>query len=493
MKRRLLILTQDEQRAEAVDAEAMNGVEEAPEEGEVDATAPSMPKVHVRGVDKLNTYDIEQWAEEYYPRDLFKKVQWIDDTSANLVYDTEAAAAEALAALSAEQAEEPLQLRLAKGSSKHPDADLRIRQAIIADIKAPRAKDRSKFYLFNKEWDPDNPDNIRPDNRKRRFVEEDRRDRKYRRRDYGERSQSDEKRHFHESMYDDDPKPVAELRRGSSYSSGSEYGRRRVRYDEDLMTNNEKGRLRDRSASPVQDGDGRYGFDEVQPRRRTARARSPTPPRTRSGQNNRGARDNLRKELFPAKGASTALSNGHTNGSSQDSYSVRPSTPNSSRELFPDRMNTSIHRRQSAKALTPNEVANVMGRCQLYDGASESFTYSKPGRRPEGGIEREGDSGGGRDLFARINGGPQTQSSYGRLHETPSALDEDAGFSFKGAGRNNEEVGFSILGASRERAENPLVKELFPLKAASGNGGKDLFDGRIKGRGAQRRRAEDLF
>ena len=36
-------------------------------------------------------------------------------------------------------------------------------------------------------------------------------------------------------------------------------------------------------------------------------------------------------------------------------------------------------------------------------------------------------------------------------------------------------------------------QELFPLKANGGIGGKDLFDGRIKGRGAQRRRAADLF
>lgn len=53
----------------------------------------------------------------------------------------------------------------------------------------------------------------------------------------------------------------------------------------------------------------------------------------------------------------------------------------------------------------------------------------------------------------------------------------------------NDSGGFSILGASREKVENPLVKELFPTRS----GGKNLFDGRIKGRAAQRRRAEDFY
>ena len=71
--------------------------------------------------------------------------------------------------------------------------------------------------------------------------------------------------------------------------------------------------------------------------------------------------------------------------------------------------------------------------------------------------------------------------------------DDDVGVSIKGeASRSgNGNQGFSFLGASNgQRPENPLVKELFPIK----NGGqKDLFDGRVKGRANGRRRAEDLF
>ncbi|KAI7176648.1 hypothetical protein KC324_g9794 [Hortaea werneckii] len=94
------------------------------------------------------------------------------------------------------------------------------------------------------------------------------------------------------------------------------------------------------------------------------------------------------------------------------------------------------------------------------------------------------------------------ESSYGRLQNGPSLSnsqpeDDGPGFSFKGAGKNADSGGFIFKGASsKEKTENPLVKELFPLnKSGAGgrSGGKDLFDGRIKGRGNQRRRAEDLF
>lgn len=464
----------------------MNGVEEAPEEGEVTDKAPASDKVHVRGLDNLNTYDIEGWVEVHHSNDLFKRVEWIDDTSANLIYDTELAAAEALNTLSAEQVADPLQLRAAKRLTSHPDQELYIRQAILADVKAPRAKDRSKFYLFNQEWDPDNPDNIRPDNRKRRWQDDDRRDRKYRRRDYGSRRSSPERNQFHESMYDDDPKPVVAARK-PSYSSESEHGRRRGRYNDDLVRNTANGRLRDRSASPGRDGDGRYGFADVHPPRNTARPRSPRPSGIRPGRDNSRARDDLRKELFPDKRAATTLSNDRTNGNSADLFANRPVPSKPARELFPERLNGTSHRRQSAKDITANEVADAIGKYSFYDGTGEAFTYSRAGRRSEDTTQGKG------DLFSRISGGPKGESSYGRLRDPAQETENGGdGFSFKGAGRSSDNSGFSILGASRERVQNPLVKELFPLKASGTNGaGKDLFDGRIKGHA--RRRAEDLI
>lgn len=468
----------------------MNGVEAA-EEGEIDASAPAPTKVHIRGLDNLSQDDIIAWAEEHSAMDLFKKVQWIDDTSANLVYDTDVAGYEALVALSAEEVYDSMQLRQAKRASTHPDVELFVRRAIVADVKAPGAKDRSKFYLFRKEWDPDNPDNIRPDNRKRRWMDSDRGDRKYRRRDYEDdgrrRRVSRSAAAFHEDMYGDDPQ-VGDDSRRNSQSSGSDYPRRQAKNDEDLMANKQRGRLRDRSASPIHDEDGRFGFDDVQPLRRTARPRSHTPPGIRAGKNNRGARDDLRKELFPEKRATSTFATEPSNGTKNDLFANRQSSSGLGRELFPDRVNGAVHRRQSAKNLTPNEVADAIGRYN-FDGASEHRAYGGSGSRPVDADRST--NGGGRDLFSRISGGPKMESTYGRLHDRAAVSDADAGFSIKGAGRADD-AGFSILGASKELAQNPLVKELFPLKSKS-SGDKDLFDGRIKGRGAQRRRAEDLF
>jgi hypothetical protein len=393
----------------------MNGVE-AIEEGEVDASAPAPTKVHIRGLDNLSQDDILKWIEEHSSIDLFKKVQWIDDTSANLIYDTDIAAAEALNALSAEEVIEPLQLRAAKRVSTHPDVILQVRQAIVADVKAPGAKDRSKFYLFRKEWDPDNPDNIRPDNRKRRGLHDSGRNTKYRRRDY-----EDDRHHgrgsrnarvFHEDMYGDDPQAGDSSRR-NSHSSGSDHARRQSRYDEDLVASKDRARLRNRSASPSRDEDGRFGFDEVQPRRQTARPRSRTPLAKRAGKDNRSARDHLRKELFPSKRSSTPLSDDPMHGSANDLRSNLPASSSLSRELFPDRVNGSVHRRQSAKHITANEVADAIGR-YTFDGANERRTYSVSGRRPENGERgQRGDDAAGRDLFARISGGPKIDADYG--------------------------------------------------------------------------------
>jgi len=497
----------DEQQPNgAAGTEAMNGVEEAAEEGEVDANAPERTKVHIRGVDSFAPRDVRNFAGEHYALDQFQRMQWVDDTSLNLVYATEAAAEEALQALSAEEMVDPLQLRAAKRLSTHPDVELFVRQAVASDVKIQNARVNSAFYLNNPQYDPETRFQ---DGRKRRFDD----GRRYRNRDYdndykrrrmdvgdemySRRGSKDEP--FNVDLYDDAPaaKP-ARMERKDSYSSGSEYGRKRVRYEDDLMPGKEDGRLRNRSASPMRDGDGRFGFSDNQPRRRTARPRSPTPPRIRAGRDNRAARDNIRKELFPEKKATngTAFMNGHTNGNTIELFPNLSSPPKAPRELLHRRQDAhDLDREYSQKHRDVVEVTKNFGRCN-FDGADEyqdAYAYSdRPPRRSRKENEQP------RDLFSRIDGGATAKmdSSYGRLRDRPrsSRGDDEAGFSFKGAG-NGGSGGFSILGASRDRAENPLVKELFPLKAGGGGSGgkKDLFDGRIKGRGSQRDRAEDLF
>ncbi|KAI7662782.1 hypothetical protein KC322_g17192, partial [Hortaea werneckii] len=184
-----------------------------------------------------------------------------------------------------------------------------------------------------------------------------------------------------------------------------------------------------------------------------------------------------------------------------------------SRELFPN------HKRQAAHDLDMdysnrqvNQVTERMGRYSLgnhaFGGAANyynpaQYTYgfrSTDNQKSRSNNDRHRQERKPRDLFERMGSGkPKGESNYGRLQTGPSLSssqpqDDGPGFSFKGAGKNAESGGFIFKGASnKEKTENPLVKELFPLNNKPGSGGKDLFDGRIKGRGNQRRRAEDLF
>ncbi|KAK0924833.1 hypothetical protein LTR91_008134 [Friedmanniomyces endolithicus] len=439
--------------------EAMNGMEEAAEEGEVDVHA-LVAKVHVRGVNSFGPQDAENYAREHYSDELFSRVEWVDDTSINLVYDTDLAAEEALLAFSAEEVMDPLEFRPAKRLTTHPDVALFVRRATVSDVKVRGAHKHSRFYLDNPKYDPElRMTKRRPD------------DRGYRTREYGlkrrRRDMEDDRTSrrgsqgepWNEDLYDDDPVSVAARKERTNSYSSAENGRKRARVTEELFPDRLSGRLRNRSASPARDGDGRFGFGEEQPARRTARPRSRTPPERRRNATNGGARDDLRKELFPDKkpAAPSALTNGHSNGT-VELFPNHGSPPKTPRELFPN------HKRHDARDID-----------REYRQVEEAVDSRK---------QRDGKPNG--DLMSRISGGRDD----GRLlSRRPKSSEGDAGFSFKGAGSGGS---FSFKDASKGKApEGALVKELFPMKA--GDGGRDLFEGRIKGHGNQRRRAEDLF
>lgn len=247
------------------------------------------------------------------------------------------------------------------------------------------------------------------------------------------------------------------------------------------MSSREQGRLRNRSASPLRDGDGRYGFEENQPRRRPARPRSRTPlsrrdPAGRDYSHSSGVVDIYRKDLYKVAGP---------------------------RELFPN------HRRQDAHDLDLEYKGMEIRKCNISYNVTQclqncSRAYGIPERRQESGeqprelFSRHSNdqprdlfscvsSDKPRDLFSRITNGP---SAHGRLNEPQKTSQGDwLDLSTNGAGSGNNNGEFSFLGAST-RAPHPRVKELFPHKAGAEK--KELFDGRIKGRG-QRRRAEDLL
>lgn len=276
-------------------------------------------------------------------------MEWVDDTSANIVYNTEEAASHALKALTdlAESIPEqlsPLQARRAKPVPDHPDAVLHVRQATTADVKAPRAHEYSRFYLMNPEHNPRE--------RKREYDNRDRRGHGGRRPDRRRREEPREV--FDVSMYDDDTgadNPPRSLRMGSHSSfSSADHRRRTTRLDDDLLPRKDQGRLRNRSASPLRniEGDGRYGFSDEQPSRRPARRRSVTPPPRRRNLDSRIRSSTAQMELFPDKTKPSSLHASHSNDKSAIELFPDYASPKRSRELFPHKTAHSNHRRSDA-------------------------------------------------------------------------------------------------------------------------------------------------
>jgi len=305
----------------------------------LDDLAPT--KIHIRGLDNLTTDNIRQFAGEYYSLDDFQRVEWIDDTSANLIYESEQAAQEALIALSDlpdGHNVAPLQMRSAKPLPSNSETQLYIRQATLADKKAPRAHERSRFYLMNPDHDP----------RERKGDYDNRR--RGPRRDNRQRDEAPKP--FDVNMYDDAEEESPAL----SYDDEDDRRNTRRRDDRprrprggDLFAGKEKGRLRDRSASPVRDGDGRYGFNQEQPERRTARRRTISPAPRKKDLIPAARASNGPIELLPAKSTTKTFG--------LDAPVASASPPKRNRELFPNKSARSNHRRSDA--LDAGETATI--------------------------------------------------------------------------------------------------------------------------------------
>lgn len=528
-------------------------------------------KIHIRGLDNLTTDDIYAFAATHYPAQQPTKIEWIDDMSANIVYPSTSTAGTALRAFthlpdpSTSYPEDPLDSRPAKPHPSNPTTQLSIRLALLTDKKAPRAGDASRFYLLNPDKDP----------REQRRRQYDRRDRRPYPNDRRKRRRSEEEDHvpFDENMYDDGPtsldsritRPLPDSSRErernthprrrspdrdlfsarrterESYS----YKRPRREREDDLFaahpppshqtssTTNTRpphkesyGRLRDRSASPLrdgdregalEDGDGRHGFAEAgivmssnqnTEMGRRIRRRSFTPPSSRARNSNSNTQisggGNAGKELFAnAASRSSALNHGGTDG-----------------DLFPN----SLMAQTPLKATVVNGGGAAMSSGKKRAGHHRSDAFDAGSPVGSGVGSTAGAVGKGRDLFARIGGASSNQTNAANGNAGSGA----GGFSIRGGGINTttstnsgarqggeaEEAGFSIrgLGANHKR-----VKELFPERTSTGaassgssesngragvngKGGRDLFEGRLasgggslEGRITGRRRAEDLF
>ena len=429
-------------------------------------------KIHVRGLDNLTTADIKAFTSEHFATEELVRVEWIDDTSANIVYESTEASIQALLSLTDFYVADsntlsPSRLRQAKLFSAQPKVQLHIRQAMLTDVKMPRARDASRFYLMNPDKDPRE---CRKHTDSRHSGRGEYENRRYK------RPRDDEKDvPFDVNMYDDDPGSVAareisgrkKLECRSSFMSDDNNDRiKRMRFGSgfgvDLfsvrLSQNKDARLRDRSASPNRnnDGDGRFGFEDIGSRPKSVRQKSLTPPVVR---NPTSTRDNAGKELLGSvqsrpSGVVPQSSISAMNGIKLSSNKSSPSKPGS-RELFPPK--GSAHRRTDA-----------------FDAADEVADIKS------------------RNSADRIPGGPnRRRDKQSTLVVDMEDGEELEGFTIRGTAEQSS--GFSIRGAARVGGVNPLIKELFPDKGED-NSGKELFGGNFKVRSERpRRKAEDMF
>ncbi|PFH60852.1 hypothetical protein XA68_10209 [Ophiocordyceps unilateralis] len=245
-------------------------------------------KIHIRGLDSLHTKDLKAYVRTHFRA--VDEVDWIDDTSANLVFDSASTAREAIAALSSIELADTTALAIgeslpAKPLDGRPEISLQVRFALGSDKKQAGAALRSRYYLLHPEHDPEQRRRRRQDTRS-----------KYRERDFDGRrddrrrrgSDQFESETFEASMYDDAPQ------RSRRYSDPEDGPRTYARNNRDKELFKDRRSRRDRSASPREHDDGD----------------SFTLGRTSSSRGNRDrahiikgrlSANNEAKELFPGK------------------------------------------------------------------------------------------------------------------------------------------------------------------------------------------------
>ncbi|CAJ2507987.1 Uu.00g091730.m01.CDS01 [Anthostomella pinea] len=413
--------------------------------GEVDedpeALAPT--KVHIRGLDILKPDDIKAYVAECCPESPLERIEWIDDSSANLLFASEPEASQALIALAAEAIYDVSQLSArsllaAKAYSNKPEIALQVRRALASDRKEVGAASRSRFYLLNPEYDHEER---RRRNEGRRYRDRDGDDYSRRRARHmrGEEGNDD----FDVSLYDDDQgskasqAPRSQARRRRSYTPDSERDeqRRRSYHNEnrgkELFPGDAGGNggfSRDRSASPAR---ARYGDGDI------------TEGLSREGS---AARDRNRDKARAIK----------------SHMSRRTRT----RELFPDEAGSGSGRLGDSV----EDAATLLAKgimLPLMDGSSDTPPTQ------------------GRKLQHRI-----TAPGQGRLADRISSPGRkaDKTFSIRGAAsQRRPDQGFAIKGVAGKS-----VKELFPDKFGSSSGKEHFAEG-LEGRSRRRQRAGDLF
>ena len=362
---------------------------------------------------------------EHYPSQEPSRIQWIDDTSANLLYPTEETAAEALLMLSEPSASlaqlPPSELRSAQRLSSRPNYLLHVRQATTHDVKQRGAREQSRFYLFNPEYD-------RGDRRKPQGY---RRGREREVTPYKRRRSEPKNVPFDVDLYDDDEESLAKRR-------DNERSTKRPRLEntrEDLfatrMRSDQGMRLRNRSASPqrLANGNGRYGFDGDE---------MDTAPivRTRSRAN-----ANAGKELLASPAASAR------------SF-LRERSP-APKELFPDRRGSRESNLGKELFNNPALASPHHRRTDAFD-ANDEIDYGMADSPPKP-----------RRLEDRITGGPSLRPS----DVQPSV----PGFTIKGVAKELNPRVKELFPNAKPTIGDNSGKELFSSKMNQRRRAEDLF------------------
>lgn len=282
------------------------------------------------------------------------RIEWIDDTSLNLVYESPAVAISVLNALTAEPADQDLPLLELRGTrpfSQSADSRLMARISRPSDRKERGARERSRYYLFHPE--EDKAERFERERRERRPRQGRSRDGSrgdYSRRHYDSREDAARRRkdEYTEDMYDDAgprkrSRPVSRVRsyspdyrrRSRSPRGSAPRGERRSRSPDRSRTRCERG-VYDREAVEL--------FPERQRGEHASSRQRPKelfPDRVQCGSGGgrelfpeRTIRGGSTKELFPEK------THGFVSSAAMDQYQPAPPSPPRTtvpRELFPSR------------------------------------------------------------------------------------------------------------------------------------------------------------
>lgn len=453
-------------------------------------------KVHIRGLDLLDQDKLKAYVSSHVSGKGADRIEWVNDSSANLVFGSEAAAQEALLLLSAVEIADASQLPLgevlpAKPVADQPQIALQVRFAVESDKKERGAAQKSRFYLLNPEWDPETEEGRRRrEGRNRRYRERDDRS-SYRRSGRGRYDDRYDDRgeekpeSFDVNFYDDDPAALSG-RATLSPRPRSGYGRGRGRGRDSRSPSDRSDQDRHRSVNQ-----GKELFPSSRPRDALrsergsyARNRSASPLSLEKHDRN-AMEDDLAKDR-------EAIRNNRDKARSIKERIFTKSIKNDGgpRELFP----TSVE-----KELFPNKLALGEGRAKMdqvnvlsegmaalsYDGTVES-DGSAPFSSPPTGVFP-------RPLILQ----KKLLCSVGPILMTFSSAESSKNGSLSNRGSSRQMADHGGMLTIKGRAKS--VKELFPNKfnddglTNSSNVGKELFADKLDGRGRNRRRAGDLF